>query len=247
LCARAYQPLADVLARRLRVIGVDFRGHGDSSAPPNANYSWTSMAEDVIAVARDTATEGPLYGFGHSMGGAVLLLAESRQPGLLAALYLFEPIVLASQGEDDGQSAALAGAARSRRREFESGKAALWRFAGRPPFEDLQAASLLAYIEHGMAQAGDGRVHLKCSPEAEALSFEGAGKPSADDLATLAVPATIAIGGTLEGWSPSRLGRRAAASLPGAKLEEHPFLGHFGPLESPREIGEMALRSFAAE
>ena len=59
--------------RRLRLVGLRHRRPGHPS---------TSSA----STARS--------GFGHSCGGAALLLAEQRRPGTFRALYGFEPVVL---------------------------------------------------------------------------------------------------------------------------------------------------------
>ena len=43
--------------------------------------------------ALELDAEGPLFGFGHSMGAAALLMAEPRRPGLFAGLVCYEPVI----------------------------------------------------------------------------------------------------------------------------------------------------------
>ena len=79
-CATMYRPLAAELVEQFRVVALDFRGHGRSARPGNDDFGWDRMAQDVLAVIDRLGTK-PAAGFGHSMGGAALLMAEERRPG----------------------------------------------------------------------------------------------------------------------------------------------------------------------
>ena len=72
-------PLAEALAPRFHSIAFDYRGHGDTPQPPNIEVDWNRYADDVEAVALSLTR--PLPAFGHSMGGACLLMAAHRHPG----------------------------------------------------------------------------------------------------------------------------------------------------------------------
>ena len=79
-CATMYRPLGAELVDRFRIVALDFRGHGRSARPVrDDDFGWDRMAEDVLAVVE--RLDPPIAGFGHSMGGAALLLAEERRPG----------------------------------------------------------------------------------------------------------------------------------------------------------------------
>ena len=59
------------------------------------------------------------YGFGHSSGGTAVLMAEQARPGTFAALYCYEPVLVAADpplGPDRGSW--LAEQARRRRATF---------------------------------------------------------------------------------------------------------------------------------
>ncbi len=242
-CGWAYEPLAHELAGKFRVVALDFRGHGDSSAPANGNFDWRALAGDLLCVV-DALGVGSVVGFGHSLGGAALVLAEHTRPGTLSSAYLYEPIVF-SPGDGSGSSPLGADpfseGARRRRASFPSKAEALARYASRPPLNTLQAGALAAYVEHGMAEAPDGSAVLKCTPANEAATFEAAGKPGLDLLGSIETPITVAVGTTERGWTPAVIGPAVAEALPRGTLERHPLLGHFGPLQGPITVGAMVL------
>src|SRR5690606_7765041 len=93
LHGRCYGPLAESLADSAHTFAVDLRGHGATPAPPDWRVDWSDIADDAEASAAALSTDGPIVGFGHSLGGAVLMMAALRQPHIFRALVVFEPIV----------------------------------------------------------------------------------------------------------------------------------------------------------
>ncbi|HKA04370.1 MAG TPA: alpha/beta hydrolase, partial [Acidimicrobiales bacterium] len=109
LLGMLYLPLARELAG-YRGVALDYRGHGDATAPADGAFAWIGMRDDALAVL-DTLDLTDLYGFGHSMGGAVLLMTELARPGTFRALALYEPIVFPpDRVEMDGPAEIVAGA-----------------------------------------------------------------------------------------------------------------------------------------
>jgi pimeloyl-ACP methyl ester carboxylesterase len=244
MCALAYGPLAVPLRRRFHVWALDFRGHGDSSPPVDGDFAWSGMGEDVLA-AVDAAAAGPVYGVGHSMGGAALLLAELRRPGLLRSAYLYEPIILPENAPPLGDDNPMAAGSRRRRPTFASRAEALWRYANRPPLDRWRADVLAAYVTHGFREQEDGSVRLKCEPEHEARTFEAESKMSVDLVRGLRMPTTVAIGAEAQGSpAPAAFGPSVAEAMPNARLESHRHLGHFGPLEAPNLVGDAVVEAF---
>ncbi|MBW2513293.1 MAG: hypothetical protein JRE21_01830, partial [Deltaproteobacteria bacterium] len=49
LCAHAYTPLASLLTRELRIVGIDDRGHGKTTAPADTRslQSWDTFVDDL--------------------------------------------------------------------------------------------------------------------------------------------------------------------------------------------------------
>lgn len=251
-CAGAYRPLAAALSQSFHVLAVDLRGHGDSTGPADADFDWGGMGEDVLASADALGTDldgGQMFAFGHSMGGAALMLAELTRRGLLRAAYLYEPIILppGSGPSDPGGPAReppasgrgpnfMAASARRRRRNFGSKAEALYRYASRPPLDGLRADALMAYVDAGFAVQADSTVTLKCTPENEAATFESTGKPSADQLSPITVPVTFARGLRDAEGGVGTFAEVAAGHLPGSRLRTYDHLGHFGPFQDPETL-----------
>lgn len=235
LCGAMYRLLADRLTEDFRVVAFDFRGHGDSSGGLDLDYDWERMAEDVAAVV-DHLGDGPIHGFGHSMGGAALLLAERTAPSTFGSLFLFEPIVFSENSSTDGQNF-MAANARRRRVEFESRTEVLYRYAGRPPFNEVHAGFVVGYIDNGFAELPDGRVRLKCLPEVEARIFENGRHVELGIIEHLTTPTAVAIGHDEPGSNPSRLGPPLAEALAHGRLIRYAHIGHFGPLQDPWSVG----------
>jgi pimeloyl-ACP methyl ester carboxylesterase len=243
LCGRAYERVAASFSDRFHVWAVDARGHGDSPAPADGDFSWDGMVRDVAAAAAAIG-DGPIHVVGHSMGGAAALAAEARSPGTFATAYVYEPIVMEPDAERP-TSNPLADGARKRRNVFASREAALWRFASRPPLSDWESGSLAAYVRHGFADEADGTVRLKCSGENEARTFEASGAITTRVIAAAALPTLVVSGDPTTHLAG--MARAAAAALPAGELRTHPELGHFGPLQAPSVIGGEIRRHIEAQ
>jgi pimeloyl-ACP methyl ester carboxylesterase len=232
-----WAPLAAHLAGVAHSWAVDFRGHGDSTAPSSMDFAWDRMVDDVLAIIDHLGTTD-VKAVGHSMGGAALLVAEIRRPGTFSGLWLYEPIVF-PRSEGASISNPMAAAARRRRPAFPDHEAAYANFAAKPPLDTLDPAALRAYVDHGLRTRhtadGDHGVELKCTPEVEALVFEnGAAASASDRLAEVRIPVTVAAGGDRGG--PAQVAPLVADALPQGRLERFPHLTHFGPMEDPAGI-----------
>jgi pimeloyl-ACP methyl ester carboxylesterase len=239
LCGAMYQLMADHLTDRFRVVAFDFRGHGDSSGTPDLDYGWERMAEDVAAVVEHIGG-GRIHGFGHSMGGAALLLAERNSPSTFSSMFLFEPIIFSSEFSTEGQNV-MAAQARRRRLEFESRTEVLYRYASRPPFNQVHAGFLAGYVDNGFTVQPDGSVRLKCLPEVEARIFSNGGQVELGAVHHITTPIAVAVGHDEPGSNPSRLGPPLVEALNNGRLIRYDHIGHFGPLQDPwtvaRDLG----------
>jgi pimeloyl-ACP methyl ester carboxylesterase len=238
---RCYLPLATALADRFHSVTFDYRGHGDTPRPAGVPFVWPRIADDVVAVA--AALDTPVAAFGHSMGGACLLLAAHRDPGLFRGLVLFEPIVFPPDPQRQQPSPMSVGA-RRRRPSFPSYAAAQTNFAAKPPLNAFTPEALEAYVRFGFAPGPDG-VHLKCAPDDEADTFDAAMSSGAwDVLAEIDVP-TMVVCGRADGLPPRSFAAAVAERLPKGRYLELPELDHFAPMTHPALVAEVVAEALA--
>jgi pimeloyl-ACP methyl ester carboxylesterase len=240
--AAPYRMLAEGLTGEFHVFGVDFRAHGDSTSTTTGELTWKGMGDDVLAVVDHIGA--PITGFGHSMGGAALLVAERARPGTVRSAFLYEPIIPPSPlpAAFGAQENPMAASARKRRATFPSRAEALARYAGRPPLGMLRADALAAYVEEGFADQPDGTVTLKCTPEDEAATFEAAGYITTADLGEIDLPVTVAVGERHDGFGPPLFVPPIVEALPRGELVGYAHLDHFGPFQDPDTIAEDVIR-----
>lgn|SRR5262245_55864660 len=81
-----WDALAAPLTERGRLVRIDQRGHGDSSAPPGP-CTRDDLARDAIAVLDALAIERAIW-VGHSVGGIVAMTAALAAPERAAGLVL---------------------------------------------------------------------------------------------------------------------------------------------------------------
>ena len=234
---RCYLPLAHVLGDRFHSVAFDYRGHGDTQRPPGS-IDWQRYGDDAEAMAVwfHERVGGPIDAFGHSMGGACLLIAAHRRPHLFRRLVLFEPIVfppLPAGDESDKESAMVQGA-RRRRSSFESHQAAFDNFSSKPPLNGFTPESLRAYVQYGFDADADGTgVHLKCRPETEAETFAMGARHDTWEHLPAIVTETLVVAGRISPAQPSQVAQPIAERLPNARFLQLDDLDHFGPMAAP--------------
>ena len=82
-----WQAQVDHLKKDRRVITLDLRGHGQSDAPANMDYSAPSLAADIAAVVDSLKLERFIL-VGHSMGGAAAIAYAGAHPERVTGLLL---------------------------------------------------------------------------------------------------------------------------------------------------------------
>jgi pimeloyl-ACP methyl ester carboxylesterase len=240
-CAGTLGLVAEALVPRFRVIGMDARGHGDSSRPegPEA-YRWERFAEDLLGVAERLAADHGgrvAVGLGHSFGGTAALGAAARGPGLFERLVLVDPVVppspaqLSLDPERAERVGRLIEGARKRRDEWPSRAEARAHFAERSLFARWLPPAIDLYVAHALREHPDGRVTLKCPGEVEAAIFAASGGL---DVAALArrVACPTAFLWARHGDFPRRVYEELVAAMPRGRIVDV-AAGHLVPMERP--------------
>ncbi len=171
---RTYRTILSPLAKTLRILALDLRGHGASTLPTviEGRQGWLEFRDDLLALLA-AACEAPVVLGGHSMGGTSSLLAAAAEPERVRSLALFDPVVMPVEAQNSGateDSPLLAGALK-RRATFPSKEAALQAYLGRGGFKTWSEAQVADYVEAGFRETADGEVTLTCAPEWEASNF----------------------------------------------------------------------------
>jgi pimeloyl-ACP methyl ester carboxylesterase len=245
---RCWLPLAPALASQFSVWSIDQRGHGFSGKAADGRYDdWTFFVRDLFAVLDSIGGNG-WRGLGHSLGGAVFLLAEQRQPGTFTDLCLYEPVVIPPRapGEGFGGPISMSDLARKRRRTFASREEARQNFAAKPPMNRFDPAALDAYVQYGFVDDPAGGVTLACAREDEASVYEGAPSSHAWERLGEVGPRVTVLGGFDRRDPVSRFIEDVAREVPAGEATRLPGLTHFGPFEDPLGVGRVAAAALGS-
>jgi pimeloyl-ACP methyl ester carboxylesterase len=243
--AHCYVPIAAALADRFHSFGLDYRGHGETAVDLDRDVDWAGFGDDAVAVAGALADGHPITGFGHSMGGAALLMAAHRDPSLFDRLVLFEPIAHPSLPVAPGRDEIppIAQGAMRRRRTFASFDAAYDNYRSKPPMSLMTPDTLRSYVDHGFREIvdddGTPAVTLRCVPEFEAAVFLAARDNGVYDLLTDIETPCVVVAGRVEAAQPSSFSRTIAERLPNAEYVQLDHQTHFGPFSHPDEIARL--------
>lgn len=230
---RCYEEMASLLSDRWSVWALDYRGHGLTRATDQPLVNWQPFAQDALAAARHLAPDGGLVAFGHSMGGAAVLMAHLIDPTAFRRLVAFEPIAPPpTEGMNPDDLPIVQGAMR-RRPSFESIEAALENYSAKRPMMAFTRRSLEAYVRHGMEETSDRGAVLRCVPTFEASVFRSAHTNHLWEKLPEIDLSTAVIAGVVETHQPSAFAAAVADRLPNGTLYSRPDLDHFGPFVEP--------------
>jgi pimeloyl-ACP methyl ester carboxylesterase len=79
------------LLGKYRVITLDMRGHGHSSAPANSTYTVADAAADAIALLTHLGLTKNVLVMGHSLGGIVASCLTGLHPDVFRGLIVIDP------------------------------------------------------------------------------------------------------------------------------------------------------------
>lgn len=232
---------------------VDLPGHGKAAPPVGRAYPWRRVARCLVDALIDRGLAGgtgpPTIAVGHSLGGAIALLAEAERPGLFSAVVTYEPVVAPPWLLGNDPATGLAEPTRRRRARFDSHGEARRHFSGRLPFSGFAPEVLDAYLTDGLAPSPTGAEHhlgtggtdgvqLALDPRTEAEVYLGL--PAADPwplLPAVRCPVLVLAGAESTTVAPP-LAAAISAHLPGGELRILEGLDHFGPLTSPGRVAD---------
>ncbi|WP_328462163.1 alpha/beta fold hydrolase [Streptomyces sp. NBC_00448] len=225
--AHWWDAIAPELARAYHVVRIDLLGHGRSAAPEGPGYRIPEHARRVGAVL-DRLGVRRAVGIGHSTGGLVVTALADERPGLVAALALIDTGPRLDAFLSDGFAGRLVlapvlGPLLWRVRTDGLIRRALSTGFSRPGYaipqqivDDARAMTL-----HGTVATGRGAEEFLRRRAVPAR------------LAVLAKPLLVLFGEQDHRWRPSSAADYT--SVPGARVELLPGLGHSPMLEDPQQ------------
>lgn len=233
---RCYLEMVQHLSDRWTVWALDYSGHGETPSSQSSVQTWECFGEDAISAARHLAPNGGLRVFGHSMGGAAVLMAHLRDPAAFSQLVAFEPIAPPPNDNFDVANLPIAVGAERRRPTFDSAELAIENYASKPPLGIFTRESLGNYVNFGVRSNDDGSVSLSCTPTFEASVFRAAHRNQLwESLPEIDLRVNV-VAGIVEEHQPSNFAEGVAKRLPNGSYHLNPSWNHFGPFVVPAEV-----------
>jgi pimeloyl-ACP methyl ester carboxylesterase len=254
LCAGVYTPLAERLASRLKIFGMDDRGHGKTTAAadPQALRNWNVFASDLEKFFETFNV--PFIAMGHSRGATASLLLAAKRPDLIRALILVDPTILPYSwtwgwaiAKSLGLSRRIPIAAKAAKRKngWLDREQVLAFYKKKSVFKSWTDGFLEAYVNDGTCEAEDGTIKLCCEPAWESRCFSVCPHDVWQYIPQLQQPTLILYGAESDTFlAPAA--KRFKVEVPHARVQKLEATGHFVPMERPAETAQ-AIFSFLDE
>jgi pimeloyl-ACP methyl ester carboxylesterase len=242
--------LQDDLLSVGNVLHWNYRGHGRSGAPADAERIGIDALVSDLASVRAACTEGPLLLLGHSMGCQLALEGYRHDPERVKGLVLIcgaaGRITHTFKGSDVLAQALPALIARVQRHPHIA--RALW--ANFPPDVATRIALASGEVDAEAIRPEDLTAYSEHVANLDLLMFlrmlQRIGESSADDmLATIEVPVLV-IAGTLDSFTPPHLAEQMAAAIPDSELMLVDNATHVVPIER-RALVRQRIERFVNE
>lgn len=222
---RVWDPQAEALSRRFRVLRPDLRGHGQSGVP-SGPYTIDGMARDVLA-ALDLLGVDRLPIAGLSIGGMVVQSLAAQAPDRVTALALVDTAL------------AIPPAALWRER------AATVRAEGIAAIADAVLSRWLTPAADPAAAAGLRALLLATPPEGYAGAAEAIIAADLTEATRRLRLPTLVLVGAHDAATPLSAAAALRAAIPGARLEVLRGAAHIPTVEQPAAVTGALTRFLA--
>ncbi|MFC1885068.1 alpha/beta fold hydrolase [Thermodesulfobacteriota bacterium] len=248
-CARAYTPLIERILSYLRMVGMDDRGHGRTTAPAHVDKlkDWRVFARDLERFLEHVRQPAVLMG--HSRGAVASLLLSARRPELVRALVLIDPTILPfswmwwwylAKKARAAQFVPIAFRAARRKNLWPDRDTILQSYSSKEPFSKWEEGFLEGYIRDGTRETEDGLVRLSCDPLWESKCFATCSHDVWRFIPTLKMPTLLIHGEKSDICLPPTV-KRFKEKVPEAKVIGLKGTSHFVPMERPDETADIII------
>lgn len=239
-----WDDVTPLLARSLRVVRYDARGHGRSDAGPHASATLDQLADDLAEVIAAAAATGRLVLAGHSLGGPVLLAFAHRHPDLMQRVD--GVALIATSGNDIGSD--ILGLPLAITRPVMRALPRVLGPVGRVPLRRVTrvSAALAPALRVGLFGPGAATSEDRRRTAAQvarshpatvaALASALAGRDMSHALPSLGATRVLILGGSHDLLTPVAHSHALAAALPHATLTVYKGAGHMLPYERTAEV-----------
>jgi 3-oxoadipate enol-lactonase len=217
-----WAPQVDILARGHRLVRIDLRGHGRSSAPEGP-YTMAGLADDVLRVADAAGLER--FGIvGLSIGGQVALWLAIERPDRVASLVLAD--TAARIGTPGSWQQRIELVRTDGLEGLRSGIVERWFSAA---FAASEAAAVARTVERLLSTPVAG--YLGCCAALAESDLSGL-------VGRVRAPTLVIVGGA-DVVTPPEQARWLADRIPGATTAVIDGAGHIANLEAPVAFGDL--------
>ncbi len=242
------QALAQLTGPAVRLVIYDVRSHGRSERAARESCTLEQLGEDLAAVIRALAPDGPLVLVGHSMGGMTIMALAEHDPGLFAERVAGVALVSTSAGEVG--SSGLSGSLLSRRNPLTRSVGLAARLQPKLVEGVRRAAGDVIWAVTRSFAYGDRNVEPWLVDLVDTMISTNAVDALTDFVDTVgshdriaALPAlldceVLVAAGDADRVIPFEHSERIAAELPHATLLRFPGAGHLPMLEQPQIMND---------
>jgi pimeloyl-ACP methyl ester carboxylesterase len=234
--ARDFEPVANRLAGKWRIIAVEFRGRGQSQHDSNpANYAPKTYAADVLKLLDQLGIADAVF-FGTSLGGLVTMLMSVTDPERIAGALI----------NDIGPVVEPAAIERLRKYVGKGGRWSSWAEAGKAAaaingqaFPHYSASDWEAFARRSCSERPDGSIQPDYDMAIGQAFARNSGAPEFDPWTLLdglaGKPVLIVRGETSDLFSAATA-ERMLELLPKAELVSLAGIGHAPVLDEPQAV-----------
>jgi pimeloyl-ACP methyl ester carboxylesterase len=243
----SWEDVTERLAKRMRVVAYDARGHGWSDAGPDNSATIDQFADDLADVITGLVPEGKIVLAGHSLGGPVIMAFAERHAALLRERVAGVALVATSAA---GLGKDLFGLPKRATTALLLVQPVVTGLHGRSRRAiNFRFPSLIAFVLRlGLYGPGAATKRNRMRTAAQvarshpattaALVGDMVRHDRVDVLDVLNATPTVILAGTKDGLTPMAHARAMAAAMPDAELVVYPRAGHMLPYERADEVAE---------